>query len=486
MKKVLIFILSLIMLFSSSIVVSAASNFEEYIYDTMGESVKAPQTYKPVSVLYGNEETEKIFSSPKDIDVDENGKLYLLDSGNNRIVLYNSDIKLEKEIAAPIISGEKISFETCTGIFVDDEEIYVCDKEKGNIYVLKKDGSSNRIITFSPLPVVEDDFIFKPVRLISDENGILQVQAEGCFNGLITMDAEGNMIGYYSANTIQASLSVIAAQFWRKIFSDEQQNSIKQIVPVEYSSLTVDKDGFIYTTTSNTENSTFEIKKLNPYGDNILGYDDSDVKIGNGDYGDLRTFREAGLDVDTTFGDVYVDDDGFIFALDTTRGRIFQYDQSSALISVFGGLGNQTGTFAIPTAVSGYNGNIYVLDSTKNSLTVFEPNEYVNNIRKAILLDNDCDYENAVKYWEKVYEENTNYSLALSGLGKAAYEQGDLKSAMSYFEKANDRTNYDIVFNVYRTQFIRDNFLWFGLGLLLIAVGTPIVIRLIRRKKYES
>ena len=474
------------MLFSSSIAVSAASNFEEYIYDTTGESVEAPQTYKPVSVYYGDEETGKIFSSPSDIDVDEKGKVYLLDSGNNRIVLYNSDIKLEKEITAPIISGEKISFETCTGIFVDDEKIYVCDKEKGNIYALNKDGSGNKIITFNPLPVVEDDFIFKPVRLISDGSGILQVQAEGCFNGLITMDSEGNMIGYYSANTIQASLSIIAAQFWRKIFSDEQQNSIKQIVPVEYSSLDVDKEGFIYTTTSNVENSTFEIKKLNPYGNNILGYDSGDVKIGNGDYGDLRTFRDSGLDVDTTFGDIYIDDDGFIFALDTTRGRIFQYDQNSDLISVFGGLGNQVGTFAIPTAVSGYNGNIYVLDSTKNSLTVFKPNEYVNNIRKAILLDNDCDYENAVKYWEKVYEENTNCSLALSGLGKAAYEQGNLKLSMSYFEKANDRTNYDIVFNVYRTQFIRDNFLWFGLGLLLIAVGTPIIIRLIRRKKHES
>ena len=29
---------------------------------------------------------------------------------------------------------------------------------------------------------------------------------------------------------------------------------------------------------------------------------------------------------------------------------------------------------------------------------------------------------------------------------------------MKYFKLADDRTNYDIAYNVYRTQFIRENF----------------------------
>lgn len=488
MKRIFAILLSLLILSCTAFTVSADSNYEEYIYDTSGESIEAPQTYKPVKVLYGDEETEKGFSSPQDIDVDKNGNSYLLDSGNNRILVYNPDFSLSTIISAPVISEEQISFETCTGIFIDKEEIYICDKEKGKIYVLTTNGEGKRVVVFKPLPIVDDSFIFKPSRLVVDENGILQVQAEGCYNGLITLEPDGKMVGYYSANTIQASLAVIAAQFWRKIFSDEQQDKIKQIIPVEYSSLAVDSEGFIYTTTNNTENSTFEIKKLNPYGDNILGYNDtdSDVKIGNGDYGDLRTLRKAGIDVDTTFGDVYVDKEGFIFALDTTRGRVFQYGQNSELISIFGGIGNQLGTFSIPTAISGFGDKIYVLDSTKNSLTVFESNEYVNNIRTAIMFDNDCDYDNAEKYWKKVYEANSNYSLALSGLGKAAYEKGKLKIAMAYFERADDRANYDIAYNVYRTQFIRENFLWFGIGLFVVIVAIPLILRLKRRKKNES
>ena len=85
------------MLFSSAFAVSAASNFEEYIYDTKGESVEAPQTYKPVNVIYGSEETNTTFSAPKDIDIDDKGNLYLLDTGNNRILIYDSEMNLKKE-----------------------------------------------------------------------------------------------------------------------------------------------------------------------------------------------------------------------------------------------------------------------------------------------------------------------------------------------------------------------------------------------------
>lgn len=483
MKKVLSVVIALFIAVSA-LVVSADSNYEEYIYTTNGESVEAPQSYSPVKVFYGDEDTDKVFSAPRDIDVDQKGNLYILDSGNNRIVVYDSELSYLNTIEPPVIGNETISFAGCAGLFLTESEIYISDKNSGRFYVLEQNGAGKRIIDFKPLPVVGDDFIFKPVHFAVDESGIIQVQAEGCFNGLITLDGEGNMLGYYSANTIQASLSVIAAQFWRRIFSDEQQDSIKQIVPVEYSSITVDAEGFIYTTTNNTENSTFEIKKLNPYGDNILGYNDADssVKIGNGDYGDQRVYHSLGQDIDTTFNDIYVDEGGYIFALDTTRGRVFQYDQNSNLISVFGGMGNQLGTFALPVAICGFGEQIYVLDSAKNSLTAFTPNDYILNIRNAIALDEKCDYNGAAEYWQKVYEENSNFSLALSGLGKAARENGELKVAMDYFERANDRANYDITYASYRTEFIRENFVWIGISFVTIIVVLLVVFNLKRRK----
>lgn len=483
MKRVLSLALCLLFI-SGGLTAGAYSNFHEYIYNTAGESVPAPQTYAPVRVIYGDEDTGKVFSAPKDADTDGDGNLYILDSGNDRIVVYDAQLAFKTVLEAPSADGEQFSFTGCTGIFIRGDEIYLANKENGLIYVMDTGGAGRRVVRFQPLAVVDESFVFRPSRLTVDEAGIIQVQAEGCYNGLITLNADGGMIGYFSANTIQASLSVLAAQFWRKIFSEEQQNNIKQIIPVEYSSLTMDSEGFIYTTTKKTEDSTLEIKKLNPYGNNILGYDDSDssVKIGNGNYGDLRVFHTEGQDKDTTFEDIYVDGDGFIFALDTTRGRVFSYDQSSNLIGIFGGIGDQTGTFSLPAAVCGSGDRIYVLDATKNSLTVFEANDYVRDIRKALLLDEACDYEQAMLYWERVYRENANYSLALSGLGKAAYEKGELKLALQYFEQADDRVNYDIAFAAYRTDFIRENFAWMGIALLAVIAVIYALVFYKRRK----
>lgn len=487
MKKFISVFICCLVVCGSVFSVSAASNYEEYVYNTAGESVAAPTSYSPSSVIYGNEQTDISFSSPQDIFVDDSGNLYVLDSGNDRILIYDSNLSVTSVISGVVINEKTISFKTCTGLFVIDKEIYIADKDNGVIYVINTNGAGIRIVPFVPQPVVEDNFIYKPTRLTVDDNGIIQVQAEGCYNGIITLDSSGDMIGYYSANTVQASFSVIAAQFWRKIFSDEQQDSIKQIIPIEYSSIAMDSQGFIYTVTRTTENSTFEIKKLNPYGDNILGYDDtfSNIKIGNGNYGDLKMYRTGGTNVDTAFCDIYIDQENFIFALDATRGRVFQYDQNSNLISVFGGMGDQVGTFSEPIAVDGYNGNIFVLDATKGSLTVFEPQEYVNNIRKALTFDEDCNYEEAVMYWKKVYATNSNYSLALTGLGKAAYQKGNIEEAMDFFKRADDRTNYDIAFSAYRTQFIRNNFIWIGIGIVLLVAISTVGVKIIHKKRQK-
>ena len=485
LKRIIVVAVCLFIPISTMITVSAGSNFEEYNYSTTGEAVPAPKTYEPTAVYYGNEETDLKFSAPQDIATDNDGNLYLLDPGNDRLMIYDVDFRLKSVISFPEIGGKQISFTGCSSLFVTEDSIYISDKENGLIYVLSRDGRGKRTITFTPQAVVDSDFVFKPMHITVDDAGIIQVQAEGCYNGLITLDADGKMIGYYSANSIQTSLSVLASQFWKNIFSQEQQDSMKQTIPVEYSSVTMDSNGFIYTTTKKTENSTFEIKKLNPYGENILGYDDtySSVKTGNGDYGDLRTLYSEGKNIDTTFEDIYVDSEDFIFALDTARGRVFQYDQNSNLISVFGGIGDQMGTFALPGAVCGYGERIYVLDETKNSITVFEPTDYVRNIRKALLLDSECDYSQAVKYWEQVYQANSNCFLALSGLGKAAYENGEIAKAMNYFRLADDRTNYDIAYTAYRTQFIREHFVLIAAVVIVPVIAVILLLNYAKKKE---
>lgn len=457
-------------MFGMTFTVSADSNYKEYTYSMQGESIPTPATYKVCEIIEGDADTDVQFSEPKDIAHDNDGNLYVLDSGNNRIVIYDKDLSFKSIITEPVIDGEVISFLNCAGMFItDSQEIYITDPEAGLVYVVDASGIGKRSIGFVPQPIVDSDFAYRPVRVTVDSAGIIQVQAEGCYNGLITLDSNGNMIGYCGTNKIQATAEVLVAMFWRKIFSQEQQDNIKQIIPVEFSSVAMDNEGFIYTTTKSTDTSKYEIMKLNPSGENILYYGtDSNVMLGTGDYGDLRTITDNSVEIDTQFGDLTVDDEGFIFGLDISRGRVFQYDQNSNLISIIGGIGNQAGTFKVPCAISSFQGKIFVLDQEKQSITVFEPTEYVNQIRTALIMEKEGDFNKAFECWEEVHNKNSNYQLALSGLGKFAYKKGDYKTAMNYFKRAEDRTNYDLAFTRYRSNFIRENFGYIAIGIVIV------------------
>ena len=113
--------------------------------------------------------------------------------------------------------------------------------------------------------------------------------------------------------------------------------------------------------------------------------------------------RVKGESIATDFIDVSVDSDGFVAALDFTKGRIFQYDSSCELTFIFGGKSDgQLGTFISPAAVESADGSIFVLDSAKKSVTVFKPTEIGKTVRKAILLHNEGRYSDAAEYWNSV------------------------------------------------------------------------------------
>ena len=53
---------------------------------------------------------------------------------------------------------------------------------------------------------------------------------------------------------------------------------------------------------------------------------------------------------------------------------------------------------------------------------------------------------------------------------------------MKYFKLADDRTNYDIAFDVYRTQFIRENFIAIASVIVLLAIGLVVFFKIRKRK----
>lgn len=141
-----------------------------------------------------------------------------------------------------------------------------------------------------------------------------------------------------------------------------------------------------------------------------------------------------------------MDEDGFITVTDSTRARVFQYDQNSNLLYAFGGQANQYGTFQSPVAVDSVGDRLLVLDAGAGCLHVFTPTSFGANVRKAILLYNDGQYEEAMEPWEDILAEDANYELANVGMGKIYEQTGEYDKAMEYYRRGNYRTGYSDTF----------------------------------------
>ena len=241
---------------------------------------------------------------------------------------------------------------------------------------------------------------------------------------------------------------------------------MKKNVPVEISNFDIDDDNFIYTVTESKKVSTDVLKKLNSAGTNIytnLGYSDYT-------FGDYITVYYRSKTYTSQMTDVDIGDNGVINLLDVATGRVFQYDEECNLLFIFGGLGQQKGTFTTANAVESKGTNIYVLDGRKCSVTVFKQTEFGEIVHNAISLFNKGKYEEAKIPWEEAIRRDSNYWLAYIGLGNAYLNEGDYDIAMDYFYY-NSRSGYNDAFKSWRMNFIRDNFTMFAVIILVLLVG---------------
>lgn len=187
----------------------------------------------------------------------------------------------------------------------------------------------------------------------------------------------------------------------------------------------------------------------------------------------------------SNFVDVAATDDDFLFALDSTKGRIFLYDPEGSLVFAFGGKGSQKGTFASPAAVETSGEKVLVLDSSKSSVTVFEPTAYGRTVNEALRLYTDGDYDGSRALWEAVLREDGNMFTAYVGIGKALYYSGEYKEAIPYFREGKARANESKAVGEYRSALLRAAFpyLMTGLCALLILLAVLWAVRRIRRRK---
>lgn len=447
--------------------------YTSYEYNSFEESTPAPDGYIPEKVVKASDWGLTDLSSAQDMCFSADGKLYILDSGNGRILVTDSNLNLQRQITSFTDGTNEYTFAGAQGLFVcTNGDILVADTQAHRILKADNTGKIIKILTRPDTALLSASKEFLVNKVMEDNNGIIYVLVKGVNEGAITYNIDGSFGGFFASNEVKQTLEVLTNYVWRNFMTEEQIRNSQSYMPAEFTNFDLNEKGFIYTVTQTADEES-SIRKLNFKGSNIQ----VDAKLG-----DLEWDRKIKDSISTVFVDVDVDENGYISLLDQARGRVFRYSQDGILVSVFGALGTQTGTFKSPVAVETYKGKVYVLDSLLNNITVFSPTEYATTMINAINLYQNGDYTNSLEYWNKVLKLNSNSESAYLGIGMALDEAGNYKEACKYFKLAYDNEAYSDSFKEVREDFVKSNFLLLSVGLVLLIAGIIIGIKLLSKK----
>jgi hypothetical protein len=455
---------------------SADAPYEAYTYNFYRDSVPIPAPYLPERSVSGEDLGVQAFNNPNDLYATEDGRVYILDSGNGRIVRTDADWNVLGVIEGFDNAGKPDTFNNPGGLFVSEAgEIYVADTDHNRIVVLTEGGELLRIIGKPESDILPADFQFHPMRVTVDRAGRVFAVARGIFEGLMQFDENGSFIGY--AGTIGVTTS-FSDRLWRSLATDAQRQRMQLFIPTEFSSADIDHKGFVYATSVDL-NSETPIRRLNPSGQDVLkrfGY--YPVR------GDVR-FRIFGNNSGPSrLTDIKVLGNGMYTALDTYRGRLFTYNDEGELLHAFGGKGTQLGVFNTPVAVERVGDKLAVLDRGKNNIVVFTPTLFGSTVQRATELHYQGNDAEAVKLWGEVLRLNSNYDLAYLGIGKSLLMEKKNKEAMAYFKLGMQRDYYSIAYKRYRREVMQEHFGTFmsGAALLMLALVAFLLARRWRKK----
>lgn len=462
----------------------AGSTGYTYTYDFWGYDMESPDAYRATEFVTGEELGIGRLNNPRGMYVRDN-RVYVCDTGNNRIVILekaNNKLVFVDEFEEFTGDTDVKTFSAPNDIFVDDNgDIYIADTNNQRVVHLNSNLELIKTLTRPQDETVNQEGDFLPLKLVVDFSGRAIVLVRNFNQGFLQYDNNGDFTGYTGANEVKFS---VVDYIWKRIATKEQRAQMEQFVPTEYNNLTLDKDAFIYCTTSMFDENELlsdkakPIRQLNAQGDDIL------VKNGyHPPIGDVIWADYAGSNGPSTLIDITTLDNETYYALDSNRSRIFGYDSQGNLLYAFGSLGNRLGYFQRPVAIDHMGYDLLVLDAQSGGVTRFELTQFGLLINKALAEYERGNYDESADYWREVLMQNGNYDLAYIGIGRSLLRQERYEEAMNYFEVKYDDDNYSKAFLLYRKQWVEENIFWIVVLVVALIVVSKIgdVIRKIKR-----
>ena len=455
---------------------SADEPYDVYNYDRWGEAAPSQAGYIAERAVTGEELGTGHFNAPSDIFLANDGKFYIADTGNNRIVVIDSDF--EKTLAVYDsfdYNGEKLTLKSPGGIYVnkDDSMLYIADTENSRIIKCDTDGKVKLIIEKPDSELYGRDITFLPKKILVDNFGYVYTVVDNSTRGAVMFDSDGDFLGFYGANTVEATSKVVYDYLWKLFATEEMLEGRTKSVPPPFTNFDFDSSGFIFTCMASNTQTADRVKKLNPAGNNLFA--------GYSGFGDFETEASGYGNTKSAIVDIDIAPDGSINCLDYTYGRIFQYDKEAELLFICGTKADQLGGFREAAAIESTNDKLYVVDSAKNSVTIFEETVFGSYVHEATNLYNAGYFEEALEPWYEVIRRDGNYRRAYEGISSAMLNRGDYKEAMRYAKLAMSQWRYDRAFEGWRSEFINDNFQTISL-LLVLLIALLTTLRILRKK----
>ncbi len=441
MKKQLILFLSLLIIAINTLAFTEvdASSTTTYTYaiDRKGFFVVTQDAYLPHRTILDLD-----LDSPEDVFIDEFDNLFIADTGNRRIVVYDPSVdEILYEITHPDFSSPR-------GVFVtEDNELYVADSSAEAVFKFNVDGTFIEKYT-KPTSASFEATSFSPKRIAVDNQDNMFIVAEGVFNGVIQLSDSGEFLGYFTTNKV----NLTAKQLWENlILSDVQLEQVGDRNPVNFSNVFVDKEGIKYSTSLG--NNINNLKKHNTDGSS---------------------------NIDTNFGfdlglvDIYTDSQGIIYTA-SDSGLINIFTSDGYYIFSFGSSSDKedvSGLYSDLTSIAvDSEGRLWTLDSDKSFIQSYTPTEYSTTIYNALTLYKEGKYADAVSEWENVLMLNQLSVLAHNEIGRNLYSQGEYEESMGHFVLSGNRGLYSQSFWEVRNVSLQNNLPFLLLSFIVIMIG---------------
>lgn len=451
----------------------------------------AQKAYDTEMTKYGKIDT------PSDIEVDDDGNVYIADAKNDRIIILDQYYYV-KSILKDFdnLQGIEDALKNPQGVFITSEKyvagelvpakIYVCDS--GNNRIVTFDQKTGKFIDIIPAPeseLIGTDSIYTPIAVAVDNYDRLYVVSSTTIDGIIVMTDKGDFTGFVGAQKVTLTAW---EKLWRRFQTEEQKAQTAQKVSSAFNNITLTGD-FIYVTTSSIDETQVTgaitgksksgdyspVKMLNAAGDEIMRRNGFYPPAGEVDYKKMKASDE--IFGASTVVDVAIGPEKTWSIIDQKRSKVFTYDFDGNLLFAFGDMGAEAGAQLgnIPKdALAGivYHGDkMLLLDKNNATFTVYSRTEYGDILIRALENQNNRQNDKAIEDWTEILKRNSNFDAAYIGIGKALYRNGEYEESLEYFQSAYDTENYSSSFKEIRKEWLSKYIILVPIFVIALCVG---------------